>query len=109
MALVEGDEQVRAQQLVVDLAGDVVIGVPVPDQQRRGPVPALTTATRSASPARSTSRAKTFSAIGERQMLPEHTNTTRYTERSSPIVPRTGGAGRQNARPGSPRWRAFCG
>ena len=42
----------------------------------QAPVPALDTRTRSASPARSSSCAKTFSAIGERQMLPLQTKET---------------------------------
>ena len=40
------------------------------------PVPALLTRTPSASPARSSSAANTFSAMGERQMLPLQTKTT---------------------------------
>src|SRR4051812_18182808 len=44
----------------------------------QSPVPELDTETLAASPARSTSSVRMTSAIGERQMLPRHTNAIRY-------------------------------
>ena len=106
----QGDHQIGGQMIVVELGGrgdrsdsraraaPCLARRSAPSPACQSPVPALVTRTRPASPRSRIWWANIFSAIGDRQMLPEQTNVTCSGSDQTPSTSRSAAR--------SPTWAA---